>query len=115
MEQTFNKKIPVKRYDVTAMKHLWRIVFFPENSEMIVTKRPEIAKKLAVAGSIVLTKSNAPKAFPGVFVNTSIETVRDEAKVVMVRLSAEQYAFCHRSMRASNFIRGLIDEQMKKQ
>lgn len=117
MEELTNKAINVVTYDVAEMKKNWRIVYFPDKSEMIVVSSLAKAKEasgLSWGTSVILTKSQAPKAYPDVFTNSEIGKVSLQKRTIVLHVSPEQYAFCHRFGDVSKYLRMLIDTQMKQ-
>ena len=104
----------VTTYDVSVMKDQWRIVYMPESRQMMITKKRSAARRLAGEGRFILSKSTAPKAFPDVFFNTTKNDIDRGNKTIILKLSYEQYAFCNRHMVVADFIRGLINEQIRK-
>lgn len=119
MEQTFNKVIKVETCDVADMHKNWRIVYFPSQKEMIITRNaPKAELEAARAGfenrtAIVLTKRQAPRSFPNVFHNSEAKPINLEQRTVILKLSNEQYDFCAKFGNISAYLRMLIDRQMK--
>lgn len=117
MEQTLNKIIKVTTtYDVADMKANWRIVYFYKRRQIIMVSSFSNAvgiRQRHVGECRVLTKSQAPKAYPKVFTNSGIKkTVQTQHKIILT-ISPEQYAFLHRFGNVNAYIRSLIDRQMK--
>ena len=117
MEQTFNKAFKVETYDVAGMQKNWRIVYFPEQHEMIVTKsldKAELARlKENDKSGIILTRRQAPRSFPSVFSDSTAKPVNLSQRTVIVKVSQQQYAFMAKFGNVSAYLRMLIDRQMK--
>lgn len=117
MEQTFNKTIKIETYDVADIQKNWRIVYFPEQHEMIVTKsldKAELARlKEKDKSGIILTRRQAPRSFPTVFSDSTAKPVNLTHRTVIVKVSQQQYAFMAKFGNVSAYLRMLIDGQMK--
>lgn len=117
MEETRNKVFKVVTYDVSDLKKNWRIVYFPDKGEMMIVTslgKAKEASDLSWGKSVILTKSQAPKAYPQVFTNSKIEQVELSQRTIVLKVSPEQYAFCRRFGNVSKYLRMLIDRQMKQ-
>lgn len=118
MEQTFNKLLPVTTFDVADMDRNWMVIYLPEKKQVMILRTARIADKVISRlneNAIALTKSQAPKAYPEVFFNSKKKKMDQKERTIVLKVSPEQYAFCHRSKNISDYLRKLIDEQMKKQ
>lgn len=116
MEQRLNEFLKVETYDVADMKSNWRIVYFPEKGEMMVVTsygKANDVNGLTYDKSVILTKSQAPKAYPKVFRNSQIGKARQQQHKIILTITPEQYAFLHRFGNVNAYIRSLIDNQMK--
>lgn len=119
MEQTFNKVIKVETCDVADMHKNWRIVYFPSQKEMIITRNaPKAELEAARAGfenrtAIVLTKRQAPRSFPNVFNDSSAKPVTAEQRTIILKVSKEQYAFLASKGNISSYLRSLIDLEIR--
>ena len=120
MEQTFNKPFHVNTYDVAEIQKNWRIIYFPQQEEVIIAKSYDKAELIATKESFrrvgyVLTRRQAPRSFPQVFYDSENQTERElEKRTVILKVSPEQYAFIARFGNVSAYLRQLIDQQMKQ-
>ena len=117
MEQTFNKTFSVDTYDVAGIQKNWRIVYFPEQQEMMVVKSHDKATIACLhtfgQAGVVLTRRQAPRSFPDIFHDSEAKPVNLEQRTVILKLSNEQYNFCAKFGNISAYLRMLIDRQMK--
>ena len=117
MEQTLNTIIKVTTtYDVADMKANWRIVYFYKRRQIIVVSNFSNAvgiRQRNVGECIVLTKSQAPKAYPKVFTNSGIKKAIQTQHKLILTITQEQYTFLHRFGNVNAYIRSLIDRQME--
>ncbi len=117
MEQTFNKTFSVDTYDVAEIQKNWRIVYFPEQREMMVVKSHDKAEIMVMRASkpaYVLTRRQAPRSFPKVFTDSTVKVVSLQQRTVILKVSNEQYDFMARFGNVSAYLRQLIDQQMKQ-
>lgn len=116
MEQTRNTIFKVETYDVAKLKSNWRIVYFPDKVEiMVVTSygKAMAVQQQSARRCLVLSKSQAPKAFPQVFTNSEIKGKELQQRTIILKVSPEQYAFVNRFGNVTAYLRSLIDRQMK--
>ena len=118
MEQIFNKAFKVETYDVAGMQKNWRIVYLPTRNEMIITKSYDKAQLVRIKTDyegIILTRTQAPKAFPKVFTDSKAGTQANlPQRTVILKVSPTQYAFCARHGNISAYLRSLIDSERQK-
>lgn len=116
MEQTFNKTFHVDTYDVAGMQRNWRIVYFPEQREMMVVKSHDKAENMVMRESkpaYALTRRQAPRSFPKVFTDSTVKVVSQQQRTVILKVSNEQYDFLARFGNISAYLRQLIDREMQ--
>jgi hypothetical protein len=116
MEQTFNKTFSVDTYDVAGIQKNWRIVYFPEQQEMMVVKSHDKAAIVVMRSSkpaYVLTRRQAPRSFPSVFSDSEAKTVSLQQRTVLLIVSPEKYAFLAKQGNISAYLRSLIEREMQ--
>lgn len=115
MEQTFNKLIPVSTYDVAGIKKNWRIIYLPTTKKIIITKsydKAQLARIKTDYEGIILTRTQAPKAFPEVFTDSEISIPTNlPQRTIILKVLPEQYAFCASHGNISAYLRSLIDRE----
>lgn len=119
MEQKFNELIKVKTFDVVTIKKQWRIIHLPKEKKMMIVNNYYQAQAInasTLSGSgIILTRTQAPKAFPDVFIDSENDVPSDlPQRTIILKVSPEQYAFCARFGNISAYLRSLIDREMQK-
>lgn len=119
MEQKFNELFKVKTYDVIGIKKQWRIIYIPNERKMMVVNNYYQAQAINAGRldgkGIILTRTQAPKAFPDVFINSENDVPSDlPQRTIILKVSPEQYAFCARFGNISAYLRSLIDKEMQK-
>lgn len=120
MELKFNELFKVETFDVSDIKTNWRIIYIPKEKKMMVTKnyyQAQIINASMLKGAgIVLTRTQAPKAYPKVFHDSTIvpNTRLQLQRTIILKVSPEQYAICASHGNISAYLRSLIERDNKK-
>ena len=119
MEQKLNELINVKNYDVSGMKKNYRIIYLPNEKKMMIVNNCYQAQAINASkldgSGIILTATQAPKAFPDVFIDSENDVPSNlPQRTIILKVSPEQYAFCARFGNISAYLRSLIDREMQK-
>lgn len=119
MEQKFNELFKGKAYDVVDIKKQWRIIYLPKEKKMMIVNNYYQAQAINASKldgkGIILTRTQAPKAFPDVFIDSENDVPSDlPQRTIILKVSPEQYAFCATHGNISAYLRSLIERDNKK-
>ena len=116
----FNKEIKLtsEPMDVSGILKNNRILYFKDEGKVVFKSCTAFARKAnreEFGGrAIILTKNEAPKLYPKVFINSQKKEYEGETRTIILHVNREQHAFCRQQGNISAFLRSLIDREMQK-
>ena len=119
MEQKFYKLFKGKAYDVVGIKKQWRIIYIQRENMMTIANNYYQAQAINMSKfdgkGVILTRTQAPKAFPDVFIDSEIDVPSNlPQRTIILKVTPEQYTFCATHGNISAYLRSLIDNDKKK-
>lgn len=118
MELNKEIKLPFGLYDVAELGRDQRILYFKEEEKIIIKSSGKLAaldNETKYDGKAeVLTASQAARRHPEVFTNSSRQQYKGDVRTIMLRVPSDMYVFCCRQGNITNYLRSLIEKEMKK-